>query len=106
MTLVGTRAARKEDPRLLRGLGRFGDDFSASGQCWARVVRSPIAHGRLCAVDTRLAAGAPGVLAVVTAADLPPGLVIPVRLPLHWSLSPGVHTEQLPADILQTSYRE
>lgn len=35
MTLVGTRAARKEDPRLLRGLGRFGDDFSASGQCWA-----------------------------------------------------------------------
>src|SRR6202034_2381581 len=30
MTSVGTRAARKEDPRLLRGLGRFGDDFSAS----------------------------------------------------------------------------
>ena len=30
MTLVGTRAARKEDPRLLRGLGRFGDAESSS----------------------------------------------------------------------------
>ena len=83
MTLVGTRAARKEDPRLLRGLGRFGDDFSASGQCWARVVRSPVAHGRLRSVDVRNAAAAPGVVAVATAADLPPGLVIPVRLPLQ-----------------------
>ena len=83
MTLVGTRAARKEDPRLLRGLGRFGDDFSASGQCWARVVRSPVAHGRLRSVDVRNATEAPGVVAVVTAADLPPGLVIPVRLPLQ-----------------------
>jgi aerobic carbon-monoxide dehydrogenase large subunit len=83
MTSVGSRAARKEDPRLLRGLGRFGDDFSASGQCWARVVRSPVAHGRLHSVGVREAAGAPGVVAVATAADLPPGLLIPVRLPLQ-----------------------
>jgi CO/xanthine dehydrogenase Mo-binding subunit len=83
MTWVGTRVARKEDPRLLRGLGRFGDDFSVRGQCWARVVRSPVAHGRLRAVDARQAARAPGVVATVTAADLPPGLVIPVRLPLQ-----------------------
>jgi aerobic carbon-monoxide dehydrogenase large subunit len=83
MTSVGTRAPRKEDPRLLRGLGRFGDDFSASGQCWARVVRSPVAHGRLRVVDARRAVRAPGVIAAVTAADLPPGLVIPVRLPLQ-----------------------
>jgi aerobic carbon-monoxide dehydrogenase large subunit len=83
MTSVGTRVARKEDPRLLRGLGRFGDDISASGQCWARVVRSPVAHGRLRSVDTRCAARAAGVITVVTAADLPPGLAIPVRLPLQ-----------------------
>src|SRR6202034_2029939 len=57
MTSVGTRAARKEDPRLLRGLGRFGDDFSASGQCWGRVVRSPVAHGRLRSVGVRGGAG-------------------------------------------------
>jgi aerobic carbon-monoxide dehydrogenase large subunit len=83
MTSVGTSAARKEDPRLLRGLGRFGDDISASGQCWARVVRSPVAHGRLRSVDTRCADRAAGVITVVTAADLPPGLAIPVRLPLQ-----------------------
>ncbi|HEV2242036.1 MAG TPA: hypothetical protein VGR98_13425, partial [Streptosporangiaceae bacterium] len=81
MTAVGARMPRKEDPRLLRGLGRFGDDLSAAGQAWARVVRSPVTHGRLAAVDTRRAARAAGVIRVVTAADLPPGLVIPVRLP-------------------------
>src|SRR5215470_3370925 len=83
MTAVGARLPRKEDPRLLRGLGRFGDDLSAAGQAWARVVRSPVAHGRLAAVDARRAARAAGVIRVVTAADLPPGLVIPVRLPLQ-----------------------
>jgi aerobic carbon-monoxide dehydrogenase large subunit len=83
MTAVGARLPRKEDPRLLRGLGRFGDDLSAAGQAWARVVRSPVAHGRLAAVDARRASRAAGVIRVVTGADLPPGLVIPVRLPLQ-----------------------
>jgi carbon-monoxide dehydrogenase large subunit len=77
---IGTRLPRKEDPRLLRGRGRFGDDISAPGQLWARVVRSPSAHGDIDDVDVTLAAKAPGITAVVTAADLPPGLVIPVRL--------------------------
>jgi carbon-monoxide dehydrogenase large subunit/6-hydroxypseudooxynicotine dehydrogenase subunit gamma len=72
--------ARKEDPRLLRGLGRFGADFARPGQLWARVVRSPVAHGRLRSVDTARAARADGVVTVVTAASLPPGLAIPVRL--------------------------
>src|SRR5262249_26558750 len=79
----GARLPRKEDPRLLRGLGRFGDDLSAAGQAWARVVRSPAAHGRLVTVDGRRAARAAGVIRVVTAADLPRDLVIPVRLPLQ-----------------------
>jgi CO/xanthine dehydrogenase Mo-binding subunit len=77
---VGTRLPRKEDPRLLRGRGRFGDDISAPGQLWTRVVRSPAAHGEIENLSVDAAAKAPGVTAVVTAADLPPGLVIPVRL--------------------------
>ena len=77
---IGARLPRKEDPRLLRGRGRFGDDISAPGQLWARVVRSPSAHGDINDVDVTLAAKAPGIAAVVTAADLPPGLAIPVRL--------------------------
>jgi aerobic carbon-monoxide dehydrogenase large subunit len=77
---IGTRLPRKEDPRLLRGRGRFGDDISVPGQLWARIVRSPSAHGQVNDLDITQAAKAPGITAVVTAADLPPGLVIPVRL--------------------------
>jgi CO/xanthine dehydrogenase Mo-binding subunit len=80
MSVIGRRLPRKEDPRLLRGGGRFADDFDAPGQLWARVVRSPIAHGRVHGVDVTAAKGASGVAAVITAQDLPPGLAIPVRL--------------------------
>jgi carbon-monoxide dehydrogenase large subunit/6-hydroxypseudooxynicotine dehydrogenase subunit gamma len=80
MSAIGARLPRKEDPRLLRGRGRFGDDISVPGQLWARMVRSPSAHGQVRELDVTQAVKAPGVTAVVTAGDLPPGLVIPVRL--------------------------
>src|SRR5439155_2140868 len=83
VSVVGARLPRKEDPRLLRGVGRFGGDQDRPGQLWARVVRSPVAHGRLRSVATAEAAGTAGVARVVTAADLPPGLRIPVRLPVQ-----------------------
>ncbi len=78
--MIGTNLPRKEDPRLLRGQGRFGADFARPAQLWARVVRSPVAHGRLRAVGTGRAVRAGGVVTVVTAASLPAGLAIPVRL--------------------------
>ena len=80
MTVIGARLPRAEDPRLLRGRGRFGDDFSAPGQLWARVVRSPAAHGEVRELDVAAARAAPGIVAVVTADDLPRNPVIPVRL--------------------------
>ncbi len=80
MSVIGTRLARREDPRLLRGRGRFGDDISAPGQLWARVVRSPSAHGQVRELDITQAAQVPGIAAVITAGDLPGGLAIPVRL--------------------------
>jgi carbon-monoxide dehydrogenase large subunit len=80
MSVIGARLPRKEDPRLLRGRGRFGDDVSAPGQLWARIVRSPCAHGLVRELDATQAAKAPGITRVITADDLPPGLVIPVRL--------------------------
>jgi aerobic carbon-monoxide dehydrogenase large subunit len=82
VSIIGTRLPRQEDPRLLRGLGRFADDLCAAGQVWARVVRSPVAHGRLRSIDAWQAIRRPGVVSVVTAADLPARLVIPVRLPV------------------------
>jgi carbon-monoxide dehydrogenase large subunit/6-hydroxypseudooxynicotine dehydrogenase subunit gamma len=80
VSVIGARVPRKEDSRLLRGRGRFGDDVSVPGQLWARIVRSPCAHGQVRQLDVTQAALAPGVRKVVTAGDLPPGLVIPVRL--------------------------
>ena len=80
---VGARVPRKEDSRLLRGRGAFADGFHARGELWARIVRSPVAHGRVRAVDLSKARRAAGVVAAVSAADLPPGLAIPVRLVLR-----------------------
>ena len=80
MTVIGTRLPRTEDPRLLRGRGRFGDDFSVPGQLHARIVRSPAAHGLLRELDVTHARKAPGITTVITAEDLPRNLVIPVRL--------------------------
>jgi carbon-monoxide dehydrogenase large subunit len=67
---VGQPVPRKEDPTLLRGEGRYTDDINLQGQAYAVMVRSPIAHGILKDVDTRAAAAMPGVLAILTHADL------------------------------------
>ncbi|GAB4186291.1 MAG: xanthine dehydrogenase family protein molybdopterin-binding subunit [Thalassobaculales bacterium] len=67
---VGQPVPRDEDNRLLEGKGQYTDDLSLPGQAYAVVVRSPHAHGVIRAVDTEAAAAMPGVLAVLTAADL------------------------------------
>ena len=67
---IGARLTPPDYQRLVRGQGRFADDLNAPGQVWARVVRSPVAHGRLRSVGTARAARAAGVVRVVTAADL------------------------------------
>jgi carbon-monoxide dehydrogenase large subunit len=80
MTAVGRSVRRVEDDRLLRGTGRFVDDVDRPGQLWMRVVRATSAHARLLRVDTGPARAAPGVHAVLTAADLDPVPRVPVRL--------------------------
>jgi len=67
---VGQSARRLEDPHLLRGLGRYSDDVTLPRQAYGVVVRSPHAHARIRAIDVAAAARAPGVLAVLTGADL------------------------------------
>ena len=61
---------RVEDPRLLTGRGRYTDDISMPGQAHGIVLRSPHAHARITAMDTAPALAVPGVLAVITGADL------------------------------------
>jgi len=66
---IGQAVARFEDPRLLRGEGRFVHDVSLPGQLHAVIVRSPHAHARIVGIDTQAAAAAPGVAAVFTGED-------------------------------------
>ncbi len=61
---------RVEDPRLLKGNGRYTDDISLPGMLWAAVLRSPHAAAKLGAIDTAPALAVPGVVAVYTGADL------------------------------------
>ena len=67
---VGQSVRRREDPRLVQGLGRYSDDVSLPRELHAVLVRSPHAHARIRHTDTRPALGAPGVVAVLTSADL------------------------------------
>jgi carbon-monoxide dehydrogenase large subunit len=67
---IGQSVRRIEDPRLVQGLGRYSDDVRLARELHAVLVRSPHAHARLRALDPRRALAAPGVVAVLTAADL------------------------------------
>ena len=49
---VGQGVPRWEDPRLLRGGGRYTDDFNRQGQAYGHVLRSPHAHAKINSIDT------------------------------------------------------
>jgi len=66
---LGQAVPRFEDLRLLRGGGRYVDDLVLPRMAYGFVLRSPHAHARIRRIDTRAAAAAPGVLAVLTGAD-------------------------------------
>ncbi|HEV8143074.1 MAG TPA: xanthine dehydrogenase family protein molybdopterin-binding subunit [Methylomirabilota bacterium] len=67
---IGQGIKRFEDPRLVRGKGRFHDDVDLPGQAHAVVLRSMHAHARIRAIDASGAFKAPGVLAVFTGKDV------------------------------------
>ena len=67
---IGQPLRRKEDLRLVTGNGRYSDDVSLPGQAYAAILRSPHAHARIRAIDTAAARAMPGVLAVLTGADV------------------------------------
>src|SRR5580704_16608671 len=81
-TFIGSPVERVEDLRFLRGRGQYLDDRSRAGQWHAAIVRSPVAHGRIRAIDTTAALAMRGVNAVLTAADIgKPIPTIPFRRP-------------------------
>ena len=67
---VGQPVRRKEDDTLVRGKGKYTDDFQLPGQVYAWIVRSSHAHGVLRGIDASAAKAMPGVLGVWTGTDL------------------------------------
>lgn len=90
---------RVEDPRLLLGHGRYTDDIALPGAVRGFVLRSPHAHARIASLDAATAKAMPGVLAVITGADLQAAGVgeVPCVIPLKSSNgAPRAETPRLP----------
>ena len=97
MSILGNRVLRTEDPKFLTVGGRYLDDLDIPGAAYVTYVRSTMAHARLGGVDTSEAAGAPGVVAVFTGADidlepLPPAIIM---------LNQAVRTPFLARDVVR-----
>jgi carbon-monoxide dehydrogenase large subunit len=74
---MGHSMKRKEDPRFIRGQGRYVDDIKLPGMVHLDIVRSPFAHARITAIRSEKALAIPGVLAVITGETL-------AKYNLHW----------------------
>src|SRR6267378_1536211 len=83
----GAAVRRLEDPRFLRGEGRFVDDVTLPGILHAAFLRSPHAHATIVSVRTDAAKKKPGVVAVFTHADLARWMK---PLPLFGTAPPGL----------------
>lgn len=68
--LIGDRVKRREDPALIQGLGKYVDDVKLPGILHAAFYRSPYAHARIKSLNVDAARQHPGVVTVLTGADL------------------------------------
>ena len=64
------RMLRKEDPRFIRGMGKYVDDIQLKGMLHLAILRSPVAHANIVNIDVSAAQAHPKVKAVITGADL------------------------------------
>ncbi|HEY1868974.1 MAG TPA: aerobic carbon-monoxide dehydrogenase large subunit [Candidatus Cybelea sp.] len=67
---IGVSMKRKEDPRFIRGRGRYLDDIKLPGMVYLALVHSPYPHARIKSIDKSAALALPGVVAVITGEDL------------------------------------
>ncbi len=94
---VGQPVRRKEDDTLLRGKGKYTDDFQLPNQAYAWIVRSTHAHGRIRNIDVSAARAMPGVCGAWTGADLSDYQPYTCGLPLkNRDGSPLLQTNRLP----------
>lgn len=90
MRYIGSRTKRAEDIRLLRGIGKYVGDIHRSGMVHAAILRSAHAHARIVKIDATAALQLPGVIGVLTAADMPGVKTIPMRT----GVIPGLERSQ------------
>src|SRR5216684_708433 len=69
-TGIGAAVRRKEDFRFITGKGQYTDDVNRPGQAYIHFLRSPHAHAKIKSIDAKAAQAMPGVLAVLTGAQL------------------------------------
>jgi carbon-monoxide dehydrogenase large subunit len=67
---IGQAMTRREDLRLLTGKGQYIDDLSLPNEAFVAFVRSPYAHAKIVSIDASAAKALPGVIAVLTGAEL------------------------------------
>jgi len=85
---TGASVKRSEDPRILTGGGRYVADIKLPGMLHAAFVRSPMAHGQVLAVDVSAARDLPGVVLVLTGAELE-AMTVPGQDPLFAMMGGG-----------------
>jgi carbon-monoxide dehydrogenase large subunit len=94
-SLVGSRIKRREDPRLIMGRGTYVDDVQLPRMTYAAILRSPYAHARIRSINVDKAKALPGIVAVMTGADLqgknvPCGWTLPdMKVAPHPALAVG-----------------
>src|ERR1044071_1036727 len=90
MPYIGSRVKRKEDLRLLRGIGKYVGDIHRTGMAHAAILRSTYAHARIVKIDVAPALKLPGVVGVLTTANMPGLKTIPMRT----GVIPGLERSQ------------
>src|SRR5882724_7948094 len=93
--LVGARVKRREDPRLIRGLGQYVDDVNLPNTLHVAILRSPYAHAKIKSLEADAARQHPGIVAVVTGSEIKDQIgTLPVsggnetlRVPKHYVLA-------------------
>jgi aerobic carbon-monoxide dehydrogenase large subunit len=87
---IGRDITRKEDARFLTGRGQYTTDLEIPGQVFAAMVRSPHAHARIKGIDAKHALAMPGVLAVLTGADIQADALGAIP---HTQITPGTEVK-------------
>lgn len=93
--LVGQRLKRSEDPRLIKGQGRFMDDLKLPFMSHLAILRSPHAHARITSIDTSAAKSMPGVIAVYTGKDFEAVNPLPCAFPLGHGFETNIVTPRV-----------